>query len=279
MDYKAKECSICGSNKLKLVSHNCEGENVFYTYRCESCRAVFSTQTTYKKRIEIEKQQESRKQRLQEQSQKQSVGNQNSTYLKELSATEVYKQNRSSVVEMISEFGDMFLYGTGTVLGDGYILSNAHTVAKTKDGKIVGLARSIECFDENGLSHYAKIVDIDAANDLSLLFVSEITAKGVELSNIPVETGDRVYSIGNTKGEGICLCEGIVSDKQRFVLDRNVIMIAAPVTNGNSGGPIFNVKGKVIGIVTFGRTDSTAMNFAIPVITITAFLKRNLHKQ
>ena len=118
MDYKAKECYICGSNKLKLVSHNCEGENVFYTYRCESCGAVFSTQTTYKKKIEIEKQQEARKQRLQEQSQKHSGNNRNLTCSKELSATEVYKQNRSSVVEMISEFGDMFLYGTGTVLGD-----------------------------------------------------------------------------------------------------------------------------------------------------------------
>lgn len=54
-------------------------------------------------------------------------------------------------------------------------------------------------------------------------------------------------------------------------------MIAAPITNGNSGGPIFDTEGKVIGIVTFGRTDSLAMNFVIPVTIINAFLKRNIN--
>ena len=43
MDYKAKECAVCGSDKIKLISHKNDGENIFYTYRCEACGEVFSS--------------------------------------------------------------------------------------------------------------------------------------------------------------------------------------------------------------------------------------------
>ena len=55
MDYKTKECAVCGSDKLKLVSHKSDGINVFYTYRCESCGAIFSTQSAYKRKKLINK--------------------------------------------------------------------------------------------------------------------------------------------------------------------------------------------------------------------------------
>lgn len=57
MDYKAKECVVCGSDKLKLVSHKSDGTNVFYTYRCEACGEVFSTEAKYLKEQEKLKQQ------------------------------------------------------------------------------------------------------------------------------------------------------------------------------------------------------------------------------
>ena len=280
MDYKTKECAVCGSDKLQLVSHKSDGINVFYTYRCESCGAIFSTQSAYKRKKLINKRHDEtlQKQKSERVQQVLNANNQKTeTETKELSATEIYKRNRSAVVEIISSFDGMYSYGTGTVLGNGYVLSNAHTIAEKQNGRIVRMAANVECIDESGISYYAKVVDVDENHDLSLLFVKEIGAKGVEFSNKPVETGNRIYAIGNTKGEGICLCEGIVSDKQRFVLDREVIMIAAPITNGNSGGPIFDTEGKVIGIVTFGRTDSLAMNFVIPVTIINAFLKRNIN--
>ena len=47
MDYKAKECAVCGSDKIKLISHKNDGENIFYTYRCEACGEVFSTESKY----------------------------------------------------------------------------------------------------------------------------------------------------------------------------------------------------------------------------------------
>ena len=52
MDYKAKECAVCGSDKIKLISHKNDGENIFYTYRCEACGEVFSTESKYLKQQE-----------------------------------------------------------------------------------------------------------------------------------------------------------------------------------------------------------------------------------
>ena len=47
MDYKAKECVTCGSDKIKLISHKNDGENIFYKYRCEACGTIFSTESKY----------------------------------------------------------------------------------------------------------------------------------------------------------------------------------------------------------------------------------------
>ena len=52
MDYKAKECAVCGSDKIKLISHKNDGENIFYTYACEACGEVFSTESKFLKQQE-----------------------------------------------------------------------------------------------------------------------------------------------------------------------------------------------------------------------------------
>ena len=56
-------------------------------------------------------------------------------------------------------------------------------------------------------------------------------------------------------------------------------MISAPVTHGNSGGPVFDVEGKLVGIVQSGRTDVSAMNYVIPIKTIIDFLQEAKDKE
>ena len=68
--------------------------------------------------------------------------------------------------------------------------------------------------------------------------------------------------------------EGIVSANKRKVNGLDYIMFSAPVTNGNSGGPLFDEFGLPIGIVTFGREDAVGMNYAIGSQTINAFLNK-----
>ena len=66
--------------------------------------------------------------------------------------------------------------------------------------------------------------------------------------------------------------DGIVSDTCREIGGRKLMMISAPVTTGYSGGPVLSADGEFIGMVTGGRDGETAMNCAIPSVTIRKFL-------
>ena len=59
----------------------------------------------------------------------------------------------------------------------------------------------------------------------------------------------------------------------------DAVMISAPVTHGNSGGPVFDAEGKLIGIVQSGRNDVSAMNYVIPIKTILDFLQEAKDKE
>ena len=77
---------------------------------------------------------------------------------------------------------------------------------------------------------------------------------------------------GASKGEGLGIVDGIVSDTCREIGGRKLMMISAPVTTGYSGGPVLSADGEFIGMVTGGRDGETAMNYAIPSVTIRKFL-------
>ena len=260
MEFKAKNCLTCGSEELKLISHKEENENIFYTYRCLACGEVFSTETAYlKKQEKINKQKEQQEKQIIE------------TEKAVLSATDIFKKCREFVVEIKADFEDTFCQGTGILLGDGYVLSNAHVVFK-KDKNIVESSDSITCKFENGAEEEVDLVYANIEKDLAVFYSEEIENKGALFNNTGIETGEKVYAIGNSKGQGICILDGIVSDKERFIGEERYIMYSAPTVNGNSGGPLFNEKGEIIGVVTLGRKDATAMNFAIPVKVIKSFI-------
>ena len=101
----------------------------------------------------------------------------------------------------------------------------------------------------------------------------------VEFATQDAFPGEAVYAIGNSKGEGLCIVEGIVSDVHRKIGAIDAIMISAPVTHGNSGGPVFDAEGKLLGIVQSGRTDVSAMNYVIPVKMISEFLQEAKAKE
>jgi hypothetical protein len=119
----------------------------------------------------------------------------------------------------------------------------------------------------------AELIYLDPACDLALLQTEpDGSMKPVTFCEDEAFPGESVYAIGNSKGEGLCIVEGIVSDVNRRVGGYDAIMISAPVTTGNSGGPVFDAEGRLLGIVQSGRTDVSAMNYVIPTKTILAFL-------
>ena len=160
--------------------------------------------------------------------------------------------------------------GTGFVLtSDGYIATNYHVVetAIQSDSKV-----TVKMND--GTSYEGKVIGGDADNDVALV---KIEAKGLSAATLgnsnEMEVGETVYSIGNPLGElTYTLTSGVVSALDRELQTSvsgsiNMFQIDAAINSGNSGGPIYNDRGQVIGIATAKNMTSgvEGIGFAVPV--------------
>ena len=160
--------------------------------------------------------------------------------------------------------------GSGFVIsGDGYILTNYHVVADYK---------TLTVTMPSGEKYGATLVGYDSYNDVALL---KVEANGLPCVAIgdsdAANVGDQVVAIGNPLGElTSTLTAGYVSAKDRQVNTDgtiiNMIQTDAAINSGNSGGPLFNMNGEVIGITSAkysGYSSSGAtiegIGFAIPI--------------
>jgi len=156
--------------------------------------------------------------------------------------------------------------GSGFVIHEaGYIVTNAHVVARTAERKII--------FDDNG-EFDADIVAIDTDRDLAVL---KIDPGNRRLKPITLGTsrdlmrGETVVAIGNPLGFAHTVTAGVVSatDRDLPVNDKitfkGLIQTDASINPGNSGGPLLNILGELVGINTAIRADAQNIGFAIPV--------------
>jgi len=193
-----------------------------------------------------------------------------------VSTTQIVKQNRPLPFDFFREFfgEDPFGFdrpqtfqrqslGSGVIISpDGYILTNNHVVKDANEIKI-RLYGSKEDFD-------AKLVGQDPKIDLALL---KIEAKGelpyaVMGDSDSLEVGDWVIAIGNPFGLSHTVTKGIVSAKGRVIGSGpydDFIQTDAPINFGNSGGPLFNLKGEIVGINTAIISGGQGIGFAIPI--------------
>ena len=103
----------------------------------------------------------------------------------------------------------------------------------------------------------------DANIDLA---VCKINATGLDFATIckkPVNVGETVYAIGSSRGMTNTYSQGIITYANRVVDNVSHIQHDASITNGNSGGPLINIYGEVIGINTWGISNSQNLNFAV----------------
>jgi len=159
----------------------------------------------------------------------------------------------------------MTVQGTGFFISaDGYILTNNHIAEK---------ATKIRIFTVQGDEYPAKVVGADVKTDLALLKVDAKNVPFAELGDsVQVKVGEWVLAIGNPFGMEHTVTAGIVSAKGRQ-LDlgdgnyEDYIQTDAAINRGNSGGPLVNMKGEVIGITSNILTPSggnIGIGFAVP---------------
>lgn len=162
-------------------------------------------------------------------------------------------------------------YGTGfLVSSNGYIMTNEHVL---RNGS------RIEVELVTGEKYQAQAVLKDPKNDLALLKIDANNCQPVEFGDSDaVELGEWVMGIGNPYGIGQSLMIGVVSARNRTIPGSGyppLIQIDAAMNLGNSGGPLFNMNGQVIGINTILLWKSQGIGFATPINIAKDFLQRH----
>lgn len=154
--------------------------------------------------------------------------------------------------------------GSGFIISpDGYLLTNAHVVARADE-------ITVTLTDKREFK--AKVIGSDARTDVALLKIDAKNLPVVRLGNMAdVKVGEWVLAIGSPFGFENTVTSGIVSAKNRLLPDENFVPFLqtdAAVNPGNSGGPLFNLKGEVIGINSqiYSRSGGfMGISFSIPI--------------
>jgi S1-C subfamily serine protease len=164
-------------------------------------------------------------------------------------------------------------YGSGFIVSsNGHIVTNEHVLRNGNQVEVELLG---------GRRFMAKVLSRDAKNDLALLKINATNTQPVKMGNSEsVELGEWVVGIGNPYGIGQSVMIGIVSAQKRMIPGSGyppLIQIDAAMNLGNSGGPLFNMEGEVIGINTILLWKSQGIGFATPINLAKEFLSRRVH--
>jgi 2-alkenal reductase len=194
----------------------------------------------------------------------------------------IYSARSPGVVTVYAFFdraGHQESQGSGFIVsGNGYLLTSAHVVTNLVESSDAKEARRVFVGFKDGDRVKARIVGWDAYDDVALLKVDPSTHR---LAPVPlgdsslVRAGDPVAAMGSPFGNEDSIAVGVVSAIRRSIDSLtssykvvDAIQIDAPITHGNSGGPLFDARGRAIGINAQIRSETggaEGVGFAIPI--------------
>ena len=162
--------------------------------------------------------------------------------------------------------------GTGFALGNGYVVTNHHVIDGAKSISVKGIKGIMNS------GYAAEVVASDKVNDIAILKIADYRFDGFgtipySVSTRMADVGEEVFVLGypltQALGNEIKLTNGIVSSRTGYQGDVSTYQMSAPVQPGNSGGPMFDSKGNIIGIVVAGVPGAENVGYAIK----TSYLK------
>ena len=175
-------------------------------------------------------------------------------------ADEVYKTLSDSMVE-IHTYDEM---GQGIALGSGFFIDTNGTVLTNFHVMEGAYSAEIVMYNENEYD-VIRVEGYDKNIDLCVIKTSASDTKPVTFFTGDVKTGETVYTIGSSIGLTGTFSNGIVSTASRQYDGVECIQITAPISHGNSGGPLVNEFGEVLGVNTFMMVDGQNLNFAVSI--------------
>jgi len=219
-----------------------------------------------------------------DQESKKSVGQ--STFTSELFVESSGTRKLSSLRNLVDELGEAVVLirtpiglGSGFLIHpDGYIVTNDHVVAGERQISVTQFKGTGARMTKQNYDN-VKIVASGGNLDLALLKIEGENPRSsfpfVTLgASSSLKQGERVFAIGSPLGLERSVSEGIVSLRNRIISDRLHIQTTAEISPGNSGGPLFNYRGEVVGVnnMKVVAQGAEGLGFSIPVDSLKTFL-------
>ena len=193
------------------------------------------------------------------------------------SFVKIVNNNINSIVEIECKINDsVTTKGTGIVVNSEYIITNYHII-KNSDLVYIRLFNTEKTYQ-------VEVAKYDENTDLALLKYNEndLSLKGVTFGDSnKVTMGEEIITIGNSKGYGLAINNGVVSSYVKKIeineISRSVLQISVPIVDGDSGGAAINKQGQVIGMMAFKTVNyynnsTEEISFAIPSNIIKDFI-------
>jgi S1-C subfamily serine protease len=189
------------------------------------------------------------------------------------SYTEVYNLPAYTATEIANQavkyVGEITIYnksgsaiGTGTgfvISSDGKIVTNYHVIDEAYYADIV---------INNTRYNINSVLAYDPDIDLAIVKINATGLISATVCKLPVNVGETVYAIGSSRGLTNTFSQGIVTYANRVVDGVSHVQHDASITHGNSGGPLINIYGEVIGVNTWGVLESQNLNFAVSSVEL-----------
>jgi len=185
---------------------------------------------------------------------------------------DLVKRVKPSVVSVTTydAKGEALISGSGFFLRPGQVLTNLHVVRGAQRAEIKTLDGKGRFYAVTGL------LGTDEEADLALLSVNVPIERShpVTLGTALPDEGERVFVIGNPLRLEGSVSDGIVSAIRDVPNLGKIIQVTVPISHGNSGSPLFNMKGQVVGIVTVKVTNGQNINLALSSARFAALHER-----
>lgn len=177
-----------------------------------------------------------------------------------LTGEEIYAKISASTVEIYAESDYVSSLGSGFYIDDcGTVVTNYHVI---KDCSSAYVTTS-----DGGTYNVTHVAGYSEELDIAILSTTRVNSMPVEICP-SATTGETVYVLGSSLGLTGTFSEGLVSTSERNVNDITYIQISAPISHGNSGGPVVNAQGQAIGIASAGFDEGQNLNLALPISVI-----------
>lgn len=174
---------------------------------------------------------------------------------------EVVRRVKPSVVAIVTytATNEPLMSGSGFFIRAGQVVTNLHVIKGAHHAEVKTLDGKGKVYPVQG------ILDVDEEGDIAVLGINvpPDRARSLEVTSTLPEDGERVFVIGNPLRLEGSISDGIVSAVREVPNLGKILQITAPISHGNSGSPVFNMKGQVVGVVTIKVTNGQNINLAL----------------